>query len=86
MEQLPHLHLAIAEIDTAGNKALTTKEFTDENYIGRLPNGTTAQRPATAPAFGTMRYNTDIGRVEVYVANSTAEANAVDFVAGWRAI
>jgi hypothetical protein len=78
--------LSISEIDAAGDTALTTKEFSDENYIGRLPSGSTAARPATAPAFGTMRYNTDIGRVEVYVANSTAEANSVNFVAGWRAI
>ena len=31
-----------------------------------IPAGTTAQRPATGNVAGTMRFNTDIGRVEVY--------------------
>jgi len=31
-----------------------------------IPAGTTAQRPATGNVAGTVRFNTDIGRVEVY--------------------
>jgi hypothetical protein len=72
-----------AEITAAGDKALTTKEFTDENYIGKLPSGNTAARPATAPAFGTMRYNTQTGRPEVYVENSNDVAEGTPYVPGW---
>ncbi|MGB5982829.1 MAG: hypothetical protein WBG46_11855 [Nonlabens sp.] len=73
------------EIDAAGNKALTTREFNDENYIGRLPSGDTASRPtgASAPVFGTMRYNTETGRPEVYVENSTNSPTGSTYMPGW---
>jgi hypothetical protein len=48
-----------------------------------IPSGTNLQRPAT-PVFGTMRYNTSIGRMEMYVNDSNGDTFQGD--AGWRAI
>jgi len=48
-----------------------------------VPNGTTAERPA-APAFGTLRYNTDTGRGEMYV--NDLDGNGIQGDAGWRAL
>lgn len=48
-----------------------------------LPTGTDAERPATA-VFGTLRYNTSIGRAEVYVNDVNGDGTQGD--AGWRPI
>jgi hypothetical protein len=48
-----------------------------------LPTGTDAQRPASA-VFGTLRYNTSIGRAEVYVNDVNGDGTQGD--AGWRPI
>ena len=78
-------NLTTTQIANGSNKALTTKEYNDQNYIGRLPSGDTASRPtgASAPAFGTMRYNTETGRPEVYVENSTNLPTGSTYVPGW---
>lgn len=48
-----------------------------------LPSGTDADRPVTA-VFGTLRYNTTIGRAEVYVNDLNGDGTQGD--AGWRSI
>lgn len=47
-----------------------------------LPSGTTAQRPGT-PVFGTIRYNSTIGRFEGYVNDVNGDGTLGD--TGWRA-
>ena len=49
----------------------------------QLPSGTNGERPAT-PAFGQMRYNTDLGRAEVYVEDVNGDGTKGD--TGWRAL
>ncbi|MGL2993100.1 hypothetical protein [Flavobacterium sp. TSSA_36] len=49
----------------------------------QLPSGTNVERPTT-PAFGQMRYNTDLGRVEVYVEDVNGDGTKGD--TGWRAL
>ncbi|MGL2987883.1 hypothetical protein ACSVH5_09825 [Flavobacterium sp. RSSA_27] len=49
----------------------------------QLPSGTTGERPAT-PVFGQMRYNSDLGRVEVYVEDVNGDGTKGD--TGWRAL
>ncbi|ARN77873.1 hypothetical protein BST97_07585 [Nonlabens spongiae] len=77
--------LSISLIENGGSKVLTTKEYNEENFIGRLESGDTASRPtgASAPAYGTMRYNTETGRPEVYVENSTNLPTGSSYVPGW---
>mgnify|MGYP006254448733 FL=1 len=41
----------------------------DTNGAFRIPSGTTAQRPTVTPLQGQIRYNTDIGRAELYGSN-----------------
>ncbi|HEY0262351.1 MAG TPA: hypothetical protein VGB95_04950, partial [Chitinophagales bacterium] len=40
-----------------------------------IPSGTTAQRPAVSTPTGTMRYNTDLGTVEVYTGTCWQNVN-----------
>lgn len=47
----------------------------------KVPVGTTAERPA-APAFGMVRYNSTIGRGEMYVNDVNGDGTQGD--AGWR--
>ncbi|MGB3590878.1 MAG: hypothetical protein WBA16_04265 [Nonlabens sp.] len=72
--------LSIAEINTAGNTSLTTKEYVDTTK-NVLPQDTSTAAPASG--FGTMRYNPTIGRGEIYVQDSAGDGTNV---AGWRAI
>ncbi|MGB5982283.1 MAG: hypothetical protein WBG46_09075 [Nonlabens sp.] len=74
--------LSVTQIENADEKALTTKEFTNENYIGKLESGDTASRPSSA-SFGTIRYNTQTGRPEVYVENSTNLPEGSTYIPGW---
>ncbi len=78
-------NLETSEILSGSDKALTTKEYNEENFIGRLESGDTASRPTggSAPAFGTMRYNTQTGRAEVYVENSTDLPEGSTYIPGW---
>jgi hypothetical protein len=46
-----------------------------------VPVGTTAQRPA-APVFGTIRYNTDLGRGETYSNDFNGDGTQGD--TGWK--
>lgn len=46
----------------------------------QLPSGDTSQRPAS-PTFGQIRYNTDLGRVEVYVNDLNNDGTLGDM--GW---
>lgn len=48
-----------------------------------VPVGTTAERPST-PAFGMIRYNSTIGRGEMYVNDQNGDGTLGD--AGWRAL
>ena len=50
------------------------------NAAIQLPSGDTSQRPAS-PTFGQIRYNTDLGRVEVYVNDINNDGTLGD--AGW---
>jgi trimeric autotransporter adhesin len=47
----------------------------------RVPNGTTAERP-TSIQFGQLRYNTTLGRGEMYVNDANGDGTLGD--AGWR--
>ncbi|MGB5982284.1 MAG: hypothetical protein WBG46_09080 [Nonlabens sp.] len=73
------------EIDALGNTALVTKQYADANYAAAVPSGNTASRPA-APPFGTIRYNTETGRPEIYVENSTdlpTDSSGATYIPGW---
>jgi hypothetical protein len=48
-----------------------------------VPSGTTAQQPST-PEFGMIRYNSTIGRGEMYVNDLNGDGTTGD--AGWRAL
>ena len=58
---------------------ITSSEFTfnatagivavDTNGALRIPSGDTSQRPTATPLQGQIRYNTDIGRAELYGSN-----------------
>lgn len=56
--------------------SLQSLTINDTGYL-RLPSGTTAQRPGS-PTAGYMRYNSDIGDLEVF--DGTAWANVKGFV------
>ncbi len=72
----------------SGNKILTVAGngvVKKANATGavQMPVGTTAERP-TAPQFGMIRYNSDIGRGEMYVNDVNGDGTLGD--AGWRPI
>ena len=48
----------------------------------KIPNGTSAERPT--PEFGMIRYNSDIGRGEMYFNDVDGDGTQGD--AGWRPI
>ncbi|MGB0949121.1 MAG: hypothetical protein ACPGU0_03320, partial [Marinirhabdus sp.] len=50
----------------------------------KVPSGTSAQRPAPAGQFGLIRYNSTIGRGEMYV--NDVNGDGVQGDAGWRPI
>jgi len=49
----------------------------------KVQSGTTSERPATAE-FGMLRYNSSIGRGEMYVNDVNGDGTTGD--AGWRAL
>jgi len=49
--------------------------FLGTNNTLTLPSGTTAQRPAS-PTEGMMRYNTTLGRAEIFVYNAWEDVNS----------
>jgi hypothetical protein len=53
------------------------------NGAMKVPSGTTANRPEV-PIFGQIRYNTTLGRGEMYVEDVNGDGNKGDF--GWRPI
>jgi trimeric autotransporter adhesin len=70
----------------AGKMGILTRNPSNTLEIGgtdalRVPNGTTAERP-TSTQFGQVRYNTTLGRGEMYVNDANGDGTLGD--AGWR--
>lgn len=68
------------QISTSTNALITSLTFLNTNSVLQLPSGNTAQRP-TGISYGTIRYNSQIDRAEIYTANGTATG-----VPGWVAV
>jgi len=68
------------QISTSTSALITSLSFLNPNSILQLPSGNTSERP-TGISFGTIRYNNQIDRAEIYTANGTATG-----VPGWVAI
>jgi trimeric autotransporter adhesin len=70
----------------AGKMGILTRNPSNTLEIGgtdavRVPNGTTAERPSSTQ-FGQVRYNTTLGRGEMYVNDVNGDGTLGD--AGWR--
>jgi trimeric autotransporter adhesin len=70
----------------AGKMGILTRNPTNTLEVAgtdaiRVPNGTTAERPASTQ-FGQVRYNTTLGRGEMYVNDANGDGTQGD--AGWR--
>lgn len=68
------------QISTATEAILTSLNFNAADSVLRLPSGTTADQPAT-PAYGTIRYNTDLDSAEIYLVDFDGDGNP-----GWGAV
>lgn len=68
------------QISTSTSALITSLSFLNPNSVLRLPSGNTSQRP-TGVNYGTIRYNDQIDRAEIYTANGTATG-----VPGWVAV
>lgn len=68
------------QISTSTSALITSLKFLNPNSVLNLPSGNTSERP-TGVAVGTIRYNSQIDRAEIYTANGTATG-----VPGWVAV
>lgn len=65
------------QISTSTSALITSLSFLNTNSVLQLPSGNTAERP-TGINFGTIRYNNQIDRAEIYTQNGTSNG-----VPGW---
>ena len=68
------------QISTATEAILTSLNFNAADSVLRLPSGTTADQPGS-PAFGTIRFNTEIDSAEIFKADFDGDGNP-----GWGAV
>ena len=68
------------QIATATQAVITTLSFLNTDSVFRLPSGDTASRP-TGISVGTMRFNTEEDKCEVYVADEDGDGNP-----GWTEV
>lgn len=77
-----HANAAFEQANTGGGGGGTSYDeaSTSTGYFG-LPVGTTAERPGT-PAYGMIRFNSNIGTVEIYNSNAWERIGGVISVTG----
>lgn len=62
------------QINQATQATLTTLQFLNATSILKLPTGDSSTRPGT-PAFGYIRYNSEIDKAEIYVQDFDGDGN-----------
>ena len=68
------------QIATSTQAVLTTLSFLNTDSVFRLPSGNIADRP-TGVSVGTMRFNTEEDKAEIYVADFDGDGNP-----GWSGV
>lgn len=62
------------QISTATNAILQSLNFASASSVLRLPTGGTGDQPAN-PAYGTIRFNLDLDRAEIWVSDFDGDGN-----------